>query len=84
MAVGGIPAIAVLHFAFGMQDLKCVQLVCTQMPAFKLPLVLNTVLPLLAAALLLCCSYLHAELSAAASCYASCMIFSLATPGRTL
>jgi len=49
-----------------------------------MPLVLNTVLPLLAAALLLCFSYLPAQLSAAASCHASCTVFSLATPSRAL
>jgi len=67
-----------------MQDPKSVQLVFTQMPVLTMPLVLNTVLPLLAAALLLCFSYLPAQLSAAASCHASCTVFSLATPSRAL
>ncbi len=69
MAAGGTPAIAVLHFGFSVQDLKCVQLICTQMPALQVPFVMNTVLPLLAAALLLCCHYLDAELPATACCH---------------
>ena len=45
---------------------------------------LHTVLPLLAATLLLCCSYPPAQLSGAAGCLATRMICCVATPGRVL
>ena len=69
MVAGDTAATAMLHFGFWVQNLKCVQLIPTQMPALQVPPVLNTVLPLLAAALLLCYSYLHTELPATASCH---------------
>ncbi len=84
MADGETPAIAMPHFGFRVQDLKCVQLICRQMPALQVPLVPNTVVLLLAAALLLFCSYLHAELRATASCHARCIFCCVATPGRTI
>ncbi len=55
-----------------------------QMPALQVPLVLNTVVLLLAAALQLCCSYFHAEFPAIASCHARCIFCYVATPGRTI
>lgn len=70
MAAADTHAITMPHFGSWVQDLKCVQLICRQMPALQVPLVLNTMMPLLAAALLLCCSYLQAELPATASCLA--------------
>ncbi len=58
-----------MYFGFWVQDLKCVQLIMikTEVPALQVPLVLNIVLAAAVAALLLCCSYLHAELPATAS-----------------
>ncbi len=75
---------AALLICFWMQDPKRVQLVFTQMPVLTTPLVLKTRLPLLAAALLMCCSYLAAQVSGAAGCHATCIFCCVATPGRLL